>query len=57
MRMTPNSFGSLSMKIAPVSSRMLEILPLSIAVKKVSCTHVSVWRDVENLGSDRDSDW
>lgn len=47
--MTPNTFGSLSIKIAPVSSRKLDILPLSKAVKNESGIHVSVWREVENL--------
>lgn len=37
------------MKMAPVSSRKLEILPDSSAVKKVSGMQVKVWRDVENL--------
>ena len=37
------------MNIEPVSSRKLEIRPLSSAVKNVSGIHVNVCRDVENL--------
>lgn len=37
------------MKMAPLSSRKLEMRPLSNAVKNVSGMQVSVCRDVENL--------
>lgn len=47
--MRPKRFGSLSINIAPVSSRTVGILPLRRAVKKVSGTHVNVCHDVENL--------
>lgn len=47
--MRPKRFGSLSMNIAPVSSRTVGILPLRRAVKNVSGTHVKVCHDVENL--------
>lgn len=37
------------MKIAPLSSRKLDMRPLSKAVKNVSGIQVRVCRDVENL--------
>lgn len=40
------------MKMAPVSSRRLEIRPDSRAVKNVSGMQVKVWREVENLQYD-----
>lgn len=46
------------MNIAPLSSRKLDIRPLSRAVKNVSGTHVNVCREVENLdgiGSEKGS--
>ena len=46
-----NRDGSRSMNIAPVSSRKLDILPFSNAVKNVSGIQSNVWRDVENLQS------
>lgn len=47
--MTENIFGSLSIKIAPFSSRKLEMRPLKRAVKNVSGITVKVCRDVEKL--------
>lgn len=43
------SVGSLSMNIAPLSSRRLEIRPLSKLVKNVSFIRVNVCFEVENL--------
>lgn len=47
--MMAKTLGSRSMKIAPVSSRRLEMRPLNRAVKKESGTQVNVCREVENL--------
>lgn len=47
--MMPNSVGSRSMNIAPLSSRKLDMRPPNNAVKNVSGTQVKVCRDVENL--------
>lgn len=49
LRMSPNRLGSLSINIAPVSSRTVGMRPLSRAVKNVSGTHVRVCHEVENL--------
>lgn len=48
-KMGANAVGSLSMKIAPVSSRSVDILPLSKLEKKESGIHVKVCLDVLNL--------
>lgn len=45
------------MKMAPVSSRRLEMRPPSRAVKNVSGMEVSVWRDVEKLWARRRRIW
>lgn len=51
----PNSVGSRSINIAPLSSRKLDMRPLKSAVKNVSGMQVNVWRDVENLKWNRGS--
>lgn len=52
-KISPNKLGSLSIKIAPVSSLTVGIRPLSKAVKNVSGTHVKVCQDVANLKKSR----
>lgn len=48
-KMGANAAGSLSINIAPVSSRSVEILPLSKLEKKESGIHMSVCFEVLNL--------
>lgn len=51
LRMGAKTVGSLSMKIAPVSSFRVEMRPLKRLEKKESGIQVSVWREVLNLGN------
>ena len=54
LRMGAKTVGSLSMKMAPVSSFSVEIRPLRRLEKKESGIQVRVWREVLNLCGDRE---